>query len=107
VDYKEIFDMLIDNKDILNLNLNIADIIGNTALHLACLYGVEAFWAVKALLDANANATLKNKDGLTPFQLFLIFNSLENLTITDEAILTELGKKSGISFDFDEDPKKK
>jgi hypothetical protein len=49
------------------VNLNVQDVYGDTALHDGAKFGHEA--VVKALVDAGANTTLKNKAGKTPLDL--------------------------------------
>jgi len=56
--------MLLSNK---NINVNLADNTGNTALHNACL--VKNMEALCLLLHYGVDSTIKNNDGLTAFEL--------------------------------------
>lgn len=53
-------------------NPNIADYAGNTPLHSAAAHGyLDLPVAVKNLLDAGADTTIKNNDGKTALELFV------------------------------------
>ena len=70
----EVFDLLIDRS-----NINLCDMIGQTALHIACK--VKNSYAVKKILKKNSNTSAIDNHGRTSLHLAVIEHSIEIVQI--------------------------